>query len=122
MAMKNWMKTSTTSTKPTAYTRMGAAAVAPGKEDLAGATGKYCEDDVEEEDEEGEEVVIRDVTETQGDDPADEFEALFKSLSSSSPTLRLDAWHHYGSGHMMYVRDEDRVGLSRDIRAFIRGR
>ena len=96
-AMKNRAKTSTTSTKQTAYARMGAAAVAPGKEDLAGVTGKYCEEDVEEEDEEGEEVVIRDVTEAQpeGDDP-DAFEALFKSLSSS-PTLRLDAWHQYGS-------------------------
>jgi carboxypeptidase C (cathepsin A) len=31
-------------------------------------------------------------------------------------------YHYYGSGHMMYVRDEDRAGLSRDIRAFIRGR
>jgi carboxypeptidase C (cathepsin A) len=29
---------------------------------------------------------------------------------------------YYGSGHMMYVRDEDRTKLSRDIRAFIRGR
>ncbi|MBO6527920.1 peptidase S10 [Erythrobacter sp.] len=28
--------------------------------------------------------------------------------------------HYYGSGHMMYVRDEDRVKLSRDLRAFIR--
>jgi hypothetical protein len=88
-AMKN-------STKQTAYARMGAAAVAPSKEDLAGVTGKYCEDDVEE-DEEGEEVVIRDITEAQpeSDDP-DAFEALFKSLSSS-PTLRLDTWHQYGS-------------------------
>ncbi|WP_421992352.1 S10 family peptidase [Qipengyuania sp.] len=30
--------------------------------------------------------------------------------------------HYYGSGHMMYVRDEDRVKLSRDLRAFIRAR
>ncbi|HVM22982.1 MAG TPA: peptidase S10 [Sphingomicrobium sp.] len=29
---------------------------------------------------------------------------------------------YYHSGHMMYVRDEDRVKLSRDIRAFIRSR
>ena len=29
---------------------------------------------------------------------------------------------YYGSGHMMYVRDEDRTKLSRDVREFIRGR
>jgi carboxypeptidase C (cathepsin A) len=32
------------------------------------------------------------------------------------------SFHYYGSGHMMYVRDEDRAKLSSDIRAFIRGR
>jgi carboxypeptidase C (cathepsin A) len=31
-------------------------------------------------------------------------------------------YEYYGSGHMMYVRDEDRVKLSRDIRDFIRRR
>lgn len=31
-------------------------------------------------------------------------------------------YHYYGSGHMMYVRDEDRAKLSSDIRAFIRAR
>ena len=31
-------------------------------------------------------------------------------------------YQYYGSGHMMYVRDEDRVKLSRDVRDFIRGR
>ncbi|WP_129791804.1 S10 family peptidase [Sphingosinicella sp. CPCC 101087] len=31
-------------------------------------------------------------------------------------------WEYYGSGHMMYVRDEDRVKLSEDVRAFIRNR
>jgi carboxypeptidase C (cathepsin A) len=31
-------------------------------------------------------------------------------------------WSYYQSGHMMYVRDEDRSKLSRDIRAFIQGR
>jgi carboxypeptidase C (cathepsin A) len=31
-------------------------------------------------------------------------------------------YYYYHSGHMMYVRDEDRVKLSRDLRAFIRGR
>jgi len=30
--------------------------------------------------------------------------------------------HYYDAGHMMYVRDEDRAKLSRDIRAFIRDR
>ena len=29
---------------------------------------------------------------------------------------------YYGSGHMMYIRDDDRVMLSRDIREFIRAR
>ena len=29
---------------------------------------------------------------------------------------------YYGSGHMMYIRDDDRVMLSRDIREFIRSR
>jgi carboxypeptidase C (cathepsin A) len=29
---------------------------------------------------------------------------------------------YYQSGHMMYVRDDDRTKLSRDVRAFIRGR
>lgn len=31
-------------------------------------------------------------------------------------------FEYYGSGHMMYVRDEDRSKLSRDIRSFIRSR
>ena len=31
-------------------------------------------------------------------------------------------YHYYQAGHMMYVRDEDRVKLSRDIRNFIRSR
>ena len=31
-------------------------------------------------------------------------------------------YRYYGSGHMMYVRDDDRSALSRDVRAFIRGR
>jgi len=31
-------------------------------------------------------------------------------------------WEYYGAGHMMYIRDEDRAKLSRDIRAFIRAR
>jgi len=31
-------------------------------------------------------------------------------------------FHYYDAGHMMYVRDEDRAKLSRDIREFIRSR
>ncbi|MFL6787447.1 MAG: S10 family peptidase [Sphingomicrobium sp.] len=31
-------------------------------------------------------------------------------------------FHYYDAGHMMYVRDEDRAKLSRDIRDFIRSR
>ena len=31
-------------------------------------------------------------------------------------------FHYYQAGHMMYVRDEDRAKLSRDVRAFIRSR
>jgi len=31
-------------------------------------------------------------------------------------------FHYYHAGHMMYVRDEDRAKLTRDIRAFIRSR
>jgi carboxypeptidase C (cathepsin A) len=37
------------------------------------------------------------------------------------PTERIE-YQYYGSGHMMYVRDDDRSKLSRDIRAFIRRR
>ena len=31
-------------------------------------------------------------------------------------------FHYYDAGHMMYIRDEDRAALSRDIRSFIRAR
>ncbi len=31
-------------------------------------------------------------------------------------------FHYYDAGHMMYVRDEDRAALSRDVRQFIRAR
>jgi carboxypeptidase C (cathepsin A) len=31
-------------------------------------------------------------------------------------------YEYYGAGHMMYVRDEDRAKLARDVRAFIRAR
>lgn len=37
------------------------------------------------------------------------------------PSERIQ-FHYYGSGHMMYVRDDDRRKLSADIRAFIQSR
>jgi len=72
-----------TITKRAVYTRMGAAAAGSGKEDMAGAMPKFCEDDVEEEDdanEEAEEEAQKEDNRESGDD-ADGFEALFKSLS-----------------------------------------
>jgi carboxypeptidase C (cathepsin A) len=44
------------------------------------------------------------------------------SLSRTGIPQDRVAFHYYGAGHMMYVRDEDRAQLSRDIRAFIRAR
>jgi carboxypeptidase C (cathepsin A) len=44
------------------------------------------------------------------------------SLSRSGTDSSRIAFHYYDAGHMMYVRTEDRAKLSRDIRAFIRGR
>ena len=44
------------------------------------------------------------------------------SLSRTGIPQERVAYHYYGSGHMMYVRDEDRTKLSRDIREFIRAR
>lgn len=38
------------------------------------------------------------------------------------PTDGRIEWHYYHSGHMMYVRDEDRLKLTNDIRNFIRAR
>jgi len=92
MTMTTTGTMSTTSTKRAVYTRMGAAAAGPGKEDVAGAMRKYCEDDANEE---AEEEARKEDNRESGDD-ADGFEALFKSLSSSPP-LRLDAWRRYGS-------------------------
>jgi carboxypeptidase C (cathepsin A) len=44
------------------------------------------------------------------------------SLSRTGfPTDRIQ-FHYYHAGHMMYVHDEDRGKLARDIRAFIRSR
>jgi carboxypeptidase C (cathepsin A) len=49
------------------------------------------------------------------------FGAEYSLTRTGIPTDRVH-YEYYGSGHMMYVRDEDRAKLSRDIRAFIRGR
>jgi carboxypeptidase C (cathepsin A) len=49
------------------------------------------------------------------------FAAEYALSRTGIPQDRI-VWRYYGAGHMMYVRDEDRVKLSRDVRAFIRGR
>jgi carboxypeptidase C (cathepsin A) len=49
------------------------------------------------------------------------FGAEYSLSRTGIPQDRI-AYHYYGSGHMMYVRDEDRSKLSRDIRDFIRSR
>lgn len=49
------------------------------------------------------------------------FAAEYALTRSGFPRERI-TFAYYDSGHMMYVRDEDRVKLSEDIRAFIRGR
>jgi carboxypeptidase C (cathepsin A) len=49
------------------------------------------------------------------------FAAEYSLSRTGIPTDRI-RYAYYGSGHMMYVRDEDRVALSRDIRDFIRAR
>ena len=49
------------------------------------------------------------------------FGAEYSLSRTGIPSERID-YRYYGSGHMMYVRDEDRTQLSRDIRDFIRGR
>jgi carboxypeptidase C (cathepsin A) len=49
------------------------------------------------------------------------FGAEYSLSRSGIPQDRI-VYAYYGSGHMMYVRDEDRAKLSRDIRGFIRGR
>lgn len=48
------------------------------------------------------------------------FAAEYALTRTGFPRDRI-TFRYYDSGHMMYVRDEDRVALSRDIRAFIRG-
>ncbi|MCB2083234.1 MAG: peptidase S10 [Sphingomonadaceae bacterium] len=49
------------------------------------------------------------------------FGAEYSLNRTGIPQDRIE-WHYYDAGHMMYVRDEDRAKLSRDIRAFIRAR
>lgn len=48
------------------------------------------------------------------------FAAEYALTRTGFPRDRI-TFRYYESGHMMYVRDEDRAALSRDIRAFIRG-
>lgn len=49
------------------------------------------------------------------------YAAEYALTRSDFPRDRI-SFHYYDSGHMMYIRDEDRAKLTRDIRAFIRGR
>ena len=49
------------------------------------------------------------------------FAAEYALSRTGIPQDRIE-YRYYGAGHMMYVRDEDRANLSRDIRQFIRAR
>ena len=49
------------------------------------------------------------------------FAAEYALTRTGIPQDRID-YRYYDSGHMMYVRAEDRAMLSADVRAFIRGR
>jgi carboxypeptidase C (cathepsin A) len=49
------------------------------------------------------------------------FAAEYALTRTGVPQDRV-VYRYYGSGHMMYVRDDDRSALSRDVRAFIGGR
>lgn len=49
------------------------------------------------------------------------FAAEYALSRTGIPQDRVE-YQYYGSGHMMYVRDEDRAKLSQDIRAFIKAR
>ena len=55
-------------------------------------------------------------------DFATPFFAAEYALSRTGFAMDRIGYHYYDAGHMMYVRDEDRAKLSRDIRAFIRAR
>ncbi len=49
------------------------------------------------------------------------FGAEYSLKRTGIPQERI-TWKYYDAGHMMYVRDEDRVKLSADLREFIRAR
>jgi carboxypeptidase C (cathepsin A) len=49
------------------------------------------------------------------------FAAEYALSRTGIPQDRVE-YHYYDAGHMMYVRDEDRSKLSRDLRQFIRSR
>ena len=49
------------------------------------------------------------------------FGAEYSLTRAGIPQDRVQ-FHYYDAGHMMYVRDEDRAKLARDIRAFIHSR
>ena len=49
------------------------------------------------------------------------FAAEYALSRTGIPQDRVE-YYYYDAGHMMYVRDEDRAKLSRDLRAFIRSR
>jgi carboxypeptidase C (cathepsin A) len=49
------------------------------------------------------------------------FGAEYSLSRSGIPQDRIQ-FHYYDAGHMMYVRDEDRAKLTRDVRNFIKGR
>ena len=49
------------------------------------------------------------------------FAAEYALTRTGLPQDRIE-WRYYDSGHMMYIRDEDRQALSADVREFIRAR
>ena len=49
------------------------------------------------------------------------YAAEYALTRSGFPRDRIQ-FHYYDAGHMMYVRDQDRDALTRDVRAFIRSR
>ena len=55
-------------------------------------------------------------------DFATPFFAAEYALSRTGIPQDLVEFHYYDAGHMMYVRDEDRAKLTRDVRNFIRSR
>ena len=49
------------------------------------------------------------------------YAAEYSLTRSGFPKDRIE-FQYYDSGHMMYIRDQDRAKLSRDVRAFIKAR